>query len=205
MAYKKNVWKSKDRITKEKLNNIEEGIYEAHKNIDNYQTTPSEELDKIKADIDELFQSVSNGKTLIASAITDKGVTTSNTGTFQQLAKNIKAIQSTSLNNVIVIIDGKKYKLTEDSNGNVTATLINFSINNTLTNCSNNNLSTSASYGTSYSARITANSNYELSPMEKSGSRCILSNSFANLSNTVNCSIIISDCYLLDIISFISP
>ena len=33
MAYKKNVWKSKDRITKEKLNNIEEGIYEAHKNI----------------------------------------------------------------------------------------------------------------------------------------------------------------------------
>ena len=93
MAYKKNIWKSKDRITKEKLNNIEEGIYEAHKNIDNYQTTPSEELDKIKADIDELFQSVSNGKTLIASAITDKGVTTSNTETFQQLAKNIKAIQ----------------------------------------------------------------------------------------------------------------
>ena len=35
------------------------------------------------------------------------------------------------------------------------------------------------------------NSNYELSSMEKSGSRCILSNSFANLSNIVNCSIII--------------
>ena len=163
MAYKKNVWKSKDRITKEKLNNIEEGIYEAHKNIDNYQSTPLDELDKIKADIDELFQSVSNGKTLIASAITDKGVTTSNTGTFQQLAKNIKAIQSTSLNNVIVIIDGKKYKLTEDSNGDITATLINFSINNTLTNCRNNNSSTSISYGSSYSATITANSNFELS------------------------------------------
>ena len=49
MAYKKNVWKSKDRITKEKLNNIEKGIYEAHKNIDNYQSTPLDELDKIKA------------------------------------------------------------------------------------------------------------------------------------------------------------
>ena len=33
MAYKKNVWKSKDRITKEKLNNIEEGIYEAYVEI----------------------------------------------------------------------------------------------------------------------------------------------------------------------------
>ena len=163
MAYKKNVWKSKDRITKEKLNNIEKGIYEAHKNIDNYQSTPLDELDKIKADIDELFQSVSNGKTLIASAITDKGVTTSNTVTFQQLAKNIKAIQSTSFNNVIVIIDGKKYKLTEDSNGDITAALINFSINNTLTNCRNNNSSTSISYGSSYSATITANSNHELS------------------------------------------
>ena len=34
MAYKKNVWKSKDRITKEKLNNIENGIYEVHKIIE---------------------------------------------------------------------------------------------------------------------------------------------------------------------------
>lgn len=163
MAYKKNIWKSKDRITKEKLNNIEEGIYEAHKNIDNYQVTPSEDLDKIKADIDELFQSVSNGKTLIASAITDKGVTTSNTDTFQQLAKNIKAIQSTNLNNLIVIIDGKKYKLSEDGSGNITATIINFSINNALTNCSNNNSNTSIAYGASYSAKITANSNHTLS------------------------------------------
>lgn len=111
----------------------------------------------------ELFQFVSNGKTLIASAITDKGVTTSNTDTFQQLAKNIKAIQSTNLNNAIVIIDGKKYKLSEDSNGDITATIINFSINNALTNCSNNNSSTSIAYGASYSAKITANSNYELS------------------------------------------
>ena len=33
MAYKKNVWKSKDRITKEKLNNIEEGNMGCFKDI----------------------------------------------------------------------------------------------------------------------------------------------------------------------------
>lgn len=40
----------------------------------------------------ELFQNVSNGKTLIASAITDMGVDTSNTDTFEQMAINIRNI-----------------------------------------------------------------------------------------------------------------
>ena len=46
----------------------------------------------LKGAIAETFQSVSNGKTLIASAITDKGITTSNTDTFQTMANNIKSI-----------------------------------------------------------------------------------------------------------------
>ena len=46
----------------------------------------------------ELFQSVSNGKTLIASAITDKGVATSNTALFQQMATNINNISTGELN-----------------------------------------------------------------------------------------------------------
>lgn len=33
MAYKKNIWKRKDRITKEKLNHMEDGIYNAHNKI----------------------------------------------------------------------------------------------------------------------------------------------------------------------------
>ena len=33
MSYNKNVWKRKDRITKEKLNHIENGIYDAHDKI----------------------------------------------------------------------------------------------------------------------------------------------------------------------------
>lgn len=40
------------------------------------------------------FQSVSNGKALVASAITDKGVNTDATATFEVMANNIKSIQT---------------------------------------------------------------------------------------------------------------
>ena len=42
--------------------------------------------------IDELFQNVSNGKELIASAITDKGVYASDDETFQELSNKISLI-----------------------------------------------------------------------------------------------------------------
>ena len=45
-----------------------------------------------KADFDSCFQSVSNGKSLIASAITGKGVSTAATATFQTMANNISSI-----------------------------------------------------------------------------------------------------------------
>lgn len=51
----------------------------------------------IKGAIAETFQNVSNGKTLIASAITDKGVPTSDTDTFQQMASNIGSISSATV------------------------------------------------------------------------------------------------------------
>lgn len=41
----------------------------------------------------EVFCSVSEGKKVIALAITDKGITTSATGTFAQMAENIGLIQ----------------------------------------------------------------------------------------------------------------
>ena len=50
-----------------------------------------------QADVDECFQSVSEGKSLIASAITGKGISTSSTATFQQMANNISSIRSSSL------------------------------------------------------------------------------------------------------------
>lgn len=45
-----------------------------------------------KADFDQCFQSVSNGKSLIASAITDKGLSTAADATFQTMANNINSI-----------------------------------------------------------------------------------------------------------------
>jgi len=47
---------------------------------------------KTSLGIDELFTSVSNGKSSVASAITDKGVTTASDATFATLASNISAI-----------------------------------------------------------------------------------------------------------------
>ena len=45
-----------------------------------------------QSSVDDCFQSVSEGKSLIASAITDKGVSTSSTATFQTMANNISSI-----------------------------------------------------------------------------------------------------------------
>ena len=53
--------------------------------------------------LSELFQSVSNGKTLIASAITDKGVTTSNTDTFEVMAANINKITTSISSDTLVL------------------------------------------------------------------------------------------------------
>ena len=49
---------------------------------------------QLKTEIESLKSSVSNGKALVASAITDKGVTTAADATFQQMADNIRKIPS---------------------------------------------------------------------------------------------------------------
>ena len=48
----------------------------------------------IKGELDKVFQSVSDGKEKIASAITDKGVTTDKDATFDTMADNIKKIET---------------------------------------------------------------------------------------------------------------
>ena len=69
----------------------------------------------LKGAIAETFQSVSNGKTLIASAITDKGITTSNNDTFQVMADNISKINSVitdvNINSYNILKDNWKFKL----------------------------------------------------------------------------------------------
>ena len=54
----------------------------------------------ITAKLNEVFRSVSNGKSLVASAITDKGITTAADATFQVMADNIlKLISGSDSNN----------------------------------------------------------------------------------------------------------
>lgn len=48
----------------------------------------------VQGAIDQLFTSVSNGKELIADAITDKGITTSASASFQTMANNIGRIST---------------------------------------------------------------------------------------------------------------
>ena len=138
MSYNKKNWKTGDYVTQEDINNIENGIYEAHTDISNINnvlgTVTLNTTDKtLKGAINELFQNVSNGKELIASAITDKGVITSKTDTFQQMANNIRSI-------AIVEPGEPTYTITKN-----------------LSNCSSDNNINSVTEGSSYTTVITAN------------------------------------------------
>lgn len=55
------------------------------------QTT---DKDSVVEAVNELFQDVDNGKTVVAAAVTDKGIPTSADATFQQIADNVRAIQT---------------------------------------------------------------------------------------------------------------
>jgi len=66
----------------------------------------------ITTKLNEVFQSVSNGKDLIASAITDKGVETDADATFETMANNISLISGAgSLNGVMSILAGNTDKI----------------------------------------------------------------------------------------------
>lgn len=60
----------------------------------NTQTSSIITANNVQGAIDQLFQSVSNGKSQIASAITDKGVSTSASDSFGTMADNIREIES---------------------------------------------------------------------------------------------------------------
>lgn len=53
--------------------------------------------DNVQDAIEEVFQSVSNGKELLADAITDKGVSTSASDSFQTMATNISSLNVTDM------------------------------------------------------------------------------------------------------------
>jgi predicted phosphodiesterase len=89
----------------------------------------------LKGAINEVFQNVSNGKQLIATAITDKGINTSSDDTFQTMATNIGKINGI---------------------GNA------FTVTNNLTHATNSNTKTTIEEYNSYKATITAKNGYKL-------------------------------------------
>jgi len=60
--------------------------------VDFDNTWTGMQSDNVQDAIEEVFQSVSNGKTIIAAAITDKGVSTAATDSFQTMASNISSL-----------------------------------------------------------------------------------------------------------------
>lgn len=64
-------------------------------------------IDALNDNVSEIFQSVSDGKELIAEAITDKGVTTSATASFETMANNIGQIDT---NQGMIVIPERIYR-----------------------------------------------------------------------------------------------
>lgn len=77
-------------VTTADLEAIAEAVTQNARNI----ATNTTNIAKNTNDIQEVFTSVSSGKKLIASAITDKGVATENDATFSTMAENISKISS---------------------------------------------------------------------------------------------------------------
>lgn len=175
MSYNKKIWKNGDYVTQEDINNIENGIYEAHKDIANMNediadinndlgTAILNTTDKtLKGAINELFQFVSNGKELIASAITDKGVITSKTDTFQQMANNIRSltinITPISLNPISNIKVNKGEAFTIKYSTNISAVKHEFSWDGGSTYWDKTDVVTSN--GTNYTYQHNADTEYD--------------------------------------------
>lgn len=119
------------------------------------------EKSSIVGAINEVFQNASNGKTLIAQAITGKGVSTSNTDTFQTMATNINSIQTVSdASGIIFTLNNKKYKLSKNDKGEYIATLLTYSVTSNLTHCTLDNTDTSIDYGNKYTCNISVNKGF---------------------------------------------
>lgn len=140
-TFNSKTWVDGDKITTAELNRMEQGIKTnstQYKDIakevgtETLKTTAQD----VKGAINEVFQNVSNGKQLIATAITDKGVVTSSDDTFQTMATNIGKISGGSS--------------------------ITYSITNNLSHAVNNNSNTTVEKYNSYSANITINDGYTL-------------------------------------------
>lgn len=106
-TFAKKTWVAKEKITTAELNRMEEGISDVSSQCKDIAKEVGTETLKttaqdVKGAINEVFQNVSNGKQLIATAITDKGVATSSDDTFQIIAANIRRIPNQGTGSTII-------------------------------------------------------------------------------------------------------
>ena len=103
------------------VSGIADGVTENANDIETLESTVDElsgtvgeqatSLEALSTKVEETFTSVSNGKSLVASAITDKGVATANDATFQQMATNIGNIKTGGYIVMETVTTSKSYQL----------------------------------------------------------------------------------------------
>ena len=111
-VYSNNAWEQVG------VTDVDLSFYATKAEVGNLNNLPTTDKSSIVSAISETFTSVSNGKSLVASAITDKGVSTSSDATFSEMAQNIEAIptqDNTVLNSLI------KRTITSIENSEVTS------------------------------------------------------------------------------------
>ena len=89
-VYSNNAWEQVG------VTDVDLSFYVTKAEVGNLNNLPTTDKSSIVSAISETFTSVSNGKSLVASAITDKGVSTSSDATFEIMAQNIEAIPTGS-------------------------------------------------------------------------------------------------------------
>ena len=116
----KSITKLNDNLNNS-VNTINGNIDTINKNIDNIESnvnTMNGNMNTMSGQINDLFQSVSDGKSKIAGAITDKGVPTSASASYDTMATNIRAIPTESGGGGEIIIPPGYY---DTSDANITA------------------------------------------------------------------------------------
>ena len=81
---------------KNELDNMEDSTTKLSEEVEGLKNELDNMEQQLQEEINEVFQCVSNAKKIIAEAITDKGVETSATDTFQTMTDNINKINANS-------------------------------------------------------------------------------------------------------------
>ena len=89
--------------------------------LDGYatETYVNQEIEELNMRIEEVFQSVSNGKELLASALTDKGIPTLATESFEQIAQKILSLGSGETEELFNLITKNNDVLVTKNNDNL--------------------------------------------------------------------------------------